>query len=152
MPIIDTVGLSNFFGIHRNTVFKWVKEGMPYTSHQRGKEGYKFDSASVCKWREARALAKATSSIDEITVDEARRRKLSAEAGLAELELAKQKSLVADLEEVERALANEYAELTSRLRKTPERCALRILGDPTEANIKKVILEEIDECLNDYTE
>jgi phage terminase Nu1 subunit (DNA packaging protein) len=148
MSEVTTNELCGIFGITKQSVYEWIKEGCP-TTHNGGQgtgKSYKFDTAAVAAWMQKRAVAKAGGS-GAMSKDEAQIRKLSAEAELAELELAKKKELVADLDEVERALANKFAEVGSRLRKVPERCVMRIIGENDETYIKKVILAEIDECL-----
>lgn len=146
--IVETNDLMLMYGIQRPTLHAWIREGMPiYERGVQGKQQHKFDTREVIEWREKRAVNKATGDSDRLSKEEAQRRKISAEAALAELDLAKKKGEVAELSEVEQALKNQYAELRSNLRKIPERCYLRLVGEMDEFRIKQIILSEVDSVL-----
>lgn len=146
--IVDSHELTLIFGIHKNTIANWIKEGCPVYQKSRGRGGrHQFNIQEVVAWREQRAVIAATGNTTQIDMEEAKRRKVAAEAGIVELELARKKGQVADLEEVERKLSNKFAQLSSRLRKVPERVVMQVLGETDEVKVKKMILREIDECL-----
>lgn len=146
--IVDAQQLADIYGVTKNNVYLWIKEGCPVQAlGEKGKSKYEFNTRDVFKWREKRAIKMATLSNDQITKEEAQRRKLSAEAALSELELAKKKGEVAEIEEVERTMSSQFAEVRSSLRKVPERCVIRLLGETDEARVKEVILSEIDSAL-----
>lgn len=146
--IVDSVQLADIHGVNRTQIYNWIKEGCPvHEQGKRGKSTHKFDTAAVAKWHIKRAKNAVTMNADNLTYEEARTRKIAAEAELSELELAKKKALVADLEEVERELADKFAEMRSSLRKIPERCVLRLIGEMDESRIKEIILEEVDSAL-----
>jgi phage terminase Nu1 subunit (DNA packaging protein) len=136
------------FGVSRNQILNWIKDGCPVVEKgERGKQGYVLDTREMTQWREKRAVNNATASMDSMTKEEAQRRKISAEAELAELEIAKKRGDVVLLTEMQSALENEYAEVRSTLRKIPERCVLRVIGMTDEGDIKAIILEEVDNAL-----
>jgi hypothetical protein len=62
---------------------------MPGEAPKKGGDQWKFDSAAVVGWLRERERQNALGEIAQIDEGEGRRRKIAAEAGLAEIELAK---------------------------------------------------------------
>ena len=151
--LVDTTELAKIFGVSTQTVYNWAKDGCPHAKLDETKGGgaasaFRFETKEVARWREKRVLASANAkSGDTLTKEEAQRRKLSAEAAMAELELAKKCGEVVELNEIERKLSDQFAQLRSSLRKIPERCVIRLVGETDERRIKKIILEEVDGAL-----
>lgn len=152
-PTTDTVStaeLSNFLGIHRRTIQEWVSSGCPVAHRAKlgDRGGHQFVPRDVMNWLKERAVYEATGGNDPelMSAEEAKRRKLTAEAGLQEIELAKKKATVVDIEEMYRAKAEENAELRTNMRNIPSRVAMQCVGE-TEKEIHRIILEEIDIAL-----
>lgn len=140
--------LSEMFGVNNQTITNWVTKGCPFIEKgAKGKE-WLFDSADVAKWREDDVVSRAIGDTKGTGEDELKIRKLAAETTIQEVAAAKARRDVADIEEVERTLANIFAVFRSRVRRIPERSVMRIIGDTDEARIKSVLLDEIDGCLN----
>lgn len=76
-----------------------------------------------------------------------RTRKMAADADLAELEFAKQKSLVAPIEQIEMAVGNSFALVRTNMLNIPERVSARIVGSTDERHVKGVLTEEIRQAL-----
>ncbi|MEN9901634.1 MAG: hypothetical protein RL651_298 [Pseudomonadota bacterium] len=76
-----------------------------------------------------------------------RTRKMAADADLAELEYAKQKNLVASIDQVERMVSSAFAQVRASIRKVPERTVAQLIGETDERRFKTVLLEEIDQAL-----
>jgi len=135
------------FGISLPTVDAWLRLGCPYDQEgARGRE-WVFDTADVVRWREAKAKADASGN-DQAGVDELKRRKLLAETRMAELELAKAASQVADLGAVERAWTRVCAEVMTNLRGSfVARCETQLLGETDADRIRAVLLAEVDAVL-----
>jgi len=157
MKTVSTDELAELMGTHPWQVRDWMKAGCPV--HKRGTGGRGKDGANqfvlkdVVGWLKDRALKAALKSSDHeiVSSEEAKRRKLAAEAALQEIELAKAKELVIDVQAVEQDLSNRFAELRSNIRKIPERVAIRLVAENDETEIKKVLLEEIDAVLEVLT-
>lgn len=150
MKVVTTEELAELYDVKPPQIHAWIKEGCPIKVRgAAGRGAHQFDTKAVATWREKRAVRIATKSSDDVQVskEEAQRRKVSAEAGLAELELAKKKGLVVDLDELERDLSGRFAEIRASLRKIPERVVLRLVGVTDEAVIKDIVLGEIDSVL-----
>jgi len=111
------------------------------------KGGHQFIVSKVVHWLKDMAVQSAVGNDELISADEAKKRKLIAEANLKEIELAQKRGEVVDLSEMQRELAAQMIELRASMRRVPERCVLRLVGEKNESKIKKVLLSEIDDAL-----
>lgn len=138
--------VSELFGVAESTVDHWIRRGCPVI--KRGSKGvsWEINTAAVSDWLRQRDIEQATGGAvsDE---QELKRRKLAAETQKAELEMLKAKGELVPLRQLERALANTFAELKTNMRNIPRRTATSIVGETDEIRIKDVILAEIDQAL-----
>jgi phage terminase Nu1 subunit (DNA packaging protein) len=143
---VTRIEIADLFGVSHTTVDAWIKRGMPVV--QRGSRGkaWQINTAEVSAWLEQRAKESAAGG-DQADERELKRRKLAAETAKVELELARVRGEVVPLAQLERALANTFAEVKTNLRSVPSRVATAIIGEETETRIKAVILKEIDQAL-----
>lgn len=144
--------LAAVFGISLPTVDAWLRAGCPFD--QRGASGKEwiFDTAEVMRWREQRATDEA-GGVDVQDDAALKRRKLSAEAKMAELELLKQMGELAPVDAMDRMWSRVLAELQSNLRGSfVTRCASQLIGETDERAFKRILLAEVDsslECLSE---
>ena len=138
--------IADVFGVSHTTVDSWIKRGMPVK--QRGSRGkpWVINTAEVSEWIKQREIDKLSGEGNS-NADELRRRKLAAETAKVELELARLKAEIVPLAQLERALANVFAEMKTRMRAVPSRIATSLIGEDNETRIKAVILAEIDQAL-----
>ena len=138
--------IADLFGVSEVTVDAWIRKGCPII--QRGSKGvaWQINSAAVSNWLRERDVENATGNnlSDE---QELKRRKLAAETQKAELEMLRVKGELAPLKQLERSLANTFAELKTNMRNIPRRTATALVGETSEVRIKEVLLAEIDQCL-----
>ena len=146
--IVGVNEIAKFMGVNMTTVYQWIRDGCPvHEKGTRGKNSHKLDTREVTEWRLQKEREGGEARGGLLSKQEAQRRKLNAEAEKAELEVAKQKGLVVDLNELQTELENKFAEFRAVVRKIPERCVLRLVGEMDERKIKTIILEEIDAAL-----
>lgn len=74
-------------------------------------------------------------------------RKMAADASRAELELAKARSEVAPLEEIQKVWTRTCAEIRQRMRAIPHRATSILIGETDTIRFKKILLAEIDAAL-----
>lgn len=138
--------VAEFFGVTEPTVDQWVRRGCPVV--ERGSKGkaWQINTAQVSDWLRQRDIEQATGNnlSDE---QELKRRKLAAETQKAEMEMLKARGELVPLRQLERALANTFAELKTNIRNIPRRTATSIVGETDEIRIKEVLLAEIDQAL-----
>lgn len=139
--------LAAVFGVSLPTVDAWVRQGCPFDQRGgRGKE-WTFDTADVARWREERAAQDAGGEETQ-DIDKLKLRKLRAETQAAELQLMKDKGLVAPLDQVERTLSRALAEVQSNLRgRMITRLVTQLIGETDERRFKRIALAEVDEVL-----
>jgi len=83
----------------------------------------------------------------DIDVNAEKAKKLRAEAEIAQIEAEKAKKGVVGIKQVEKTLTNTFIELKAGLRNIPRRVANTLVGETSEARIKSVILDEVDQTL-----
>lgn len=139
---VNRQGLADTFGVSVPVVDRWVKAGCPV--QKRGSRGieWEFYVPDVIRWRTEKAIEEATG--EEPTDSEAvLLRKLVAETELAELKLAKERSLVAPVDEFERVTAKLLATIQTRVMNVPDRAALQLLGCTDEREFKAKLSAEL---------
>jgi len=146
----ETVGqadICRIVGISSTTCAAWMKSGAPFI--EKGAKGrqWKVNTRELSDWLRAREVELVGAGNSDSDERELKRRKLAAETAKVELELARVRGEVVPLKQLERALANTFAEVKTNLRSVPSRVATAILGEESETRIKAVILKEIDQAL-----
>lgn len=148
---VNRTELAATFGVSLPTVDQWVRDGCPFDQRGAGRgKPWVFDTADVAAWREARARDDGTDADGADLKRHAERlkaRKLTAEAGLAELELAKKMGLVAPVDEFERAQAKMFAVVQQNVLNVVQRAAISLLGETDEARFKEVLRKELADAL-----
>jgi phage terminase Nu1 subunit (DNA packaging protein) len=143
--------LSQAMGVSLPTVDRWVRDGCPVL--QRGGKGieWKFSLPDVVAWWGDRQRQAAAGDAGD-DIEEARRRKMSAEAALAELELAKGMGEVALIREFERAHAKLMAIIRANVMNVPSRAVLQLLGESDETVFKTRLRAELTLALEQAAE
>lgn len=80
--------LAEFLGCSLRTIDEYSRQGMPGEAPKKGGDSWKFESAAVVGWLRERERTNALGDLATLDEKEAKRRKLAAEAALAEHELA----------------------------------------------------------------
>lgn len=147
MAIVTRSGLNEITGKSLPTIDRWIAAGMPVVDRGgKGKE-WQIDTAAVFQWRENKIREEMTSDAPTDS-ENARHRKLAAEASLAELELAKQMGRVALIDEFERVQARVMAIIRANLLNVPARASLQLLGVTDESVFKSVLRAEIAQAID----
>ena len=144
--ILGKQEIADLFGVAETTVDNWVRRGCPVITRGSKGRAWEINTVAVSDWLRQRDLEQATGNNlnDE---QELKRRKLAAETQKAEMEMLKAKGELVPLRQLERALANTFAELKTNMRNIPRRTATSIVGETDEIRIKEVLLAEVDQAL-----
>lgn len=129
--------ISEALQVDLNTVDKWRRRGCP---HKKKGRTVAFKLHEVITWlmeREREATTAATGAID---LDEARKRKTAAEAGLAELALKRETGEVVSIDVIAKTVGKEYAACRARLLAIPAKLA-PLLRNATNARECRSLLE-----------
>jgi len=129
------------------TIDSWIRRGMPFVQEGCRSQEWKFDVSQVAKWREEQAIANALGNMGDVEIEEARRRKIAAEAGILEITLKAKQGEVIERAEVEKGLMHAYTMIKQRLRTIPERIVPQLMGESNEQYVREMLLDEIDDAL-----
>jgi len=145
---------AEIFGVHRNTVANWIKQGCPFVQKANKKQGkdWVLDTADVAQWRADKAVQDTVGDTEAATEDELRRRKLAADTQLAELEVGKKRGELIPKDEIDKTLSALAIATRTRLLLVPRRCATQLIGRTNEAEIKEIIEAEQLEALSDVSQ
>ena len=147
--IVNRQQLADILGVTLPTVDARVAKGLPYKT--KGKEGksYEFETKDVIAWMLEQAKEKSSQSESHDSYNEARRRKMNAEADLTELELAQKAGLVVLVEDSIEAIADAVTTLRTQCLNLPRRVAPLILGETEEEVVKGILEEQVIQILNE---
>lgn len=134
-------------------VSQWVSKGCPYVQKGSKSRQWIFDVPAVVAWREEQAALQAVGDTKSLDIDEARRRKLASEAAMLELELAKRKGELVEIDAVAEAVGDDYANLRAKLLSIPVKLSPQIIGitQASEAQqmFEDLIYEALEELVSD---
>lgn len=138
--------LASVFKRNISTIDAWLNKGMPYV--EKGGKGseWVFDLRGVIKWRE-RHLREELSSQDRVEIEEAKRRKIAAEASILEIALQTKRNEMILIKEVEQDIAHAYITIKQRLRTVPDRIVAELASQTDEHICRELLINEIDDAL-----
>lgn len=147
--VMSLAAVARIIGVQRNTLASMVRRGCPYISKPTRKRGseWQLNTAEVAQWRIDQAVKDAIGDVRETDITELRKRKLRAETIIAELDAAKQRGQLGDLEEFERQVMSASIEIRTRLKQMVARVAPMILGVKKITEIKAILADEVDQAL-----
>ena len=165
---LNLIETARHFGVSRQTVDTWIKNGCPVRRKANQTRGltWQLDPDAVQRWRDekqARRSAGAGQLDPDDELAEAQRRKVIAEAArlealarIEELKLAEQLGVVVQASTAIDAVATEYARVRARLLALPARLApvLVSITDVKEAQkeLKTAVMDALDELSLDSDE
>ncbi len=155
--IVNRANCAKTFGVSVKTVSAWVDRGCPF--EQKGTKGteWLFDTATVFRWHMqnvsgpgASELVDTDQKVEPANYEQARARKMQAEAALAEIDLELKSGSVAPLDVILDVMASEYATVRTRLGSLPGVLAPRL--DPVRATqFQPVIADVVDDILKELS-
>lgn len=148
---LSKVDLAQFYGVHVNTISQWVGNGCPFISKGGPGRKWVFNSSDVTTWREDQLVLQALGDTSSLDIDEARRRKLAAEAALVELDLSQRRGEVIEIEEVAGLVGDDYANVRAKLLSLPSKLAPQMIGIEDPAECKALIERGVAEALEELT-
>lgn len=150
--LVNRNQLAEILNRNVSTVDNWIRRGLPYT--QKGAQGSQwiFNLSDVISWRERVIIEEEYSKHEDVELEEARRRKMVAEALLLELELDIKRRDLIPAKDIHEAIAIRYTSIKQRLRAIPARISSAIVGIEDELECRHLLLEEIDSALLELSE
>src|SRR5437762_13705009 len=139
--------MAGILGISPTTLDRYVQAGCPFLERGSGRREYKFNSAEVIRWVLAREASPGRGQTDD-----SRRRYTLATAELKEFQLAEKRGSMISVEDVAPIVADELANVRSRLLAIPDRVASKIVGMTDPAAIEAALREEVIAALTELTQ
>jgi phage terminase Nu1 subunit (DNA packaging protein) len=143
--------LAELCGCNLSTVDNWVRDGCPFIRRpvRQGVGQWEFSPPAVFQWRLDRERQAMLGEIVQVDENEARRRKLAAEAGLAELELHLANGAAVKISDQEKVWIQMVGSARARLLSIPTKLGpmLAIETDPVvcQAFVESALVEALTE-------
>lgn len=148
--IVNKVQLASIIGKSESWITDAQKgHDFPIEKRGRGRAGQLYDTAKVIEWLEKRQINYLTGNQGLIDLDEAKRRKMAAEAGLAELELMKEQGYLVEIEKIADDFGEQLSNFRAKMISIPSKCAAQVLTCENVQEIKSILEDSIYEALNE---
>jgi phage terminase Nu1 subunit (DNA packaging protein) len=148
--IVNKVQLASIIGKSESWITDAQKgHDFPIEKRGRGRAGQLYDTAKVIEWLEKRQINHLTGNQGLIDLDEAKRRKMAAEAGLAELELMKEQGVLVEIEKIADDFGEQLSNFRAKMISIPSKCAAQVLTCDNVQEIKSILEDSINEALNE---
>lgn len=134
------------------TLDAWIRKGMPFTKKGDQTTEWEFDVSEVLKWREKQAEAAISEPMEDIGIEQLKKRKLAAETALLEIELQQRRRETVLVRDAEESIAHAYITIKQRLRTIPERVVSPLMAEQDENAWRELLLNEIDDALLDLSQ
>jgi len=139
------------FNISKPTLNEWVRQGCPVK--HRGGKGHpsRYDSAAIFEWRLNKVYEDANGSTEAVLIEEAKRRKMAADAEMAEMNLAERKELLISIPEMIEEVGEQLSRVRSQLLAVPSKLAVAVQHLDKPAEIEKVVKRYISDAMREIT-
>lgn len=150
--LVNREKLAEVLGCSLRTVDEYRRQGMPGDAPKKPGDQWRFDSGAVVEWLREKERVNALGEIAQIDEGEAKRRKLAAEAAMAELELAKAEGSAVSVPDVATSWASMIGAARSKLLGLGSKLGrqVAIVNDPAECN--SIISAGVSEALQELSE
>lgn len=148
---VSKAELANIYGVSLPTISQWVNKGCPWITKGSPGKQWRFNTADVTTWREEHVAQQIQGDTSQLDIDEARRRKLAAEAAMMELDLAKRRGEVIEIEQVAAIMGDDYANVRAKLLSLPTKLAPMLVGIEDTLECKALIERGVTEALEELT-
>jgi phage terminase Nu1 subunit (DNA packaging protein) len=148
---VSQLQLAELLGVTPKTIRAWERQGCPVERKARRGLPSQYSVAAVFRWREEQARLAASGNLDAMDMEEAKRRKLAAEAAAAELSLARERDEVVEIDLVSKEVGTALAACRSRLLQVGAKVAPQCELTPDAASVKELIDDAIYEALDEIS-
>lgn len=124
----------------------------PVLERQLGRRGSKYETADVIHWMNKKNVDNFLGDAGAIDIEEAKRRKIAAEAALAETELERVRGTLVEVEAIEKAWSELVSNCRAKLLSIPAKASPEVYGAESLADVKLVLKNAIVEALNELSD
>lgn len=150
-PIVSQGEICRLFNTTAQTVLSWERKGCPI--EQKGGRGKPslYRVADVIRWRESQAALAASGDLSAMDMDEAKRRKLSAEAAMAEILLDKERGEIAEIATIVGVVGKGLDACRARLLGISSKIAPVLALETSPVTIKEIVDDAVHEALDEIS-
>jgi phage terminase Nu1 subunit (DNA packaging protein) len=150
--IVNKTQLAQIIGRSEEWLTQAQKQSdFPVLQKGRGRAGSRYETADVIDWMNRKNIDNLLGDAGAIDIEEAKRRKLAAEAALAETELAQVQGRLVEAEVVERAWAELVANCRAKLLSIPSKVSPEVFAAESLVEVKATMKSAITEALNELS-
>jgi phage terminase Nu1 subunit (DNA packaging protein) len=124
----------------------------PVLQKGRGRAGSRYETADVIDWMNRKNIDNLLGDAGSIDLEEAKRRKMAAEAALAETELAQVQGRLVEADEIERAWSELVANCRAKLLSIPSKVSPEVFAAESLVEVKATLKSAILEALNELAD
>lgn len=152
--ILNRAQIADALAVHLTTIDDWLRKGMPFVKKPSGKGGasWKIDLSQAVQWLRNEERRKALGEFSQIDEFEARRRKMVAEAALAEYELAERQRSMIRVEDAGRLLNAQISACRAKLLGLGPKLAPMVAGELSIPECESIISSTVHETLADLSQ
>lgn len=151
--IVNKKELSDIIGKSEEWLTQMQKlPDFPILVKRLGRAGSDYDTKDVIEWLKKREIGNYVGNTDLVDIDEAKRRKLAAEASLQELELMKEQGKVVEIEQVSKVYAEQLSNFRAKILSLPTKCASAVFTAKDIKEAKEILENNVMEALNELVE
>lgn len=137
--------VSLLLNVSEQTIMNWIqRKGLPYKTAGGKGIPWVFSEEDVLVWY---SNLNQKESASQESFDEARTRKMVAEATLAEINVEKEKGRLVEVDAVADIVADEYANVRANLLNLPQKMAPTLMGIQTLEEIQQLLEDGVNEVL-----
>lgn len=133
------------------TLKSWFNLGCPVIERGGKSKKWRISPAAVMAWREEKIAQDAVGDTKNLDFEEARRRKIAAEAGMAELDFSLRRGELIPIEDIANLVGEEYANVRAKLLAIPVKMAPLMLGLDDLAKARGLLEDSITEAMEELT-
>jgi phage terminase Nu1 subunit (DNA packaging protein) len=149
--IVNKKELAQIFGVSPQAVDGWLGRGLPFIKKGSALQGYEFDTSSAIAWKAQREVEAAFSEKGGEQTDDFKR-KLAAEANIAELKFARDAGQLITIEEAEEEWAPKIASCRARLLAIPSKVAVPAYAADSAEEVQSLVQDAVYEALNELAD
>lgn len=144
--IVNRSECAEIFGVRAGTISKWVDAGMPSVSRPttRGQE-WSFNTKAVSDWLQERAVRSVIGDPANADTAELRRRKLAAEAEMAEMEADRLGRSLIPVDWAVEIFGGDLDVIKAKLETIPVRAAPLVVGQTNLGVVQRSLRKLVEE-------
>lgn len=151
--IVNKVQLAAILGKSEEWLTQMQKNAdFPVLRKGRGRAGNDYETSDVIAWINRRNIDNLVGNDDLIDLEEGKRRKMAAEAALAETELAQVQGRLVEADEIERAWGELVANCRAKLLSIPSKVSPEVFAAESLVEVKATLKSAILEALNELSD